>query len=72
MSRTGRDSANAVKVWNERHPVGTAVKVLRDDGSVMPTKTRSKATLLGGHSAVIWLEGISGCYSLGRVEAVGH
>ncbi|MDP1611680.1 MAG: hypothetical protein Q8M11_11530, partial [Sulfuritalea sp.] len=31
------------------------------------TKTRSDAQVLSGHSAVIWLENVSGCYLLDRV-----
>lgn len=38
-----------------------------DDGSDVPSKTRSPAEVLGGHSAVVWLEGTSGCYLLDRV-----
>ncbi len=56
--------------WNERYPVGQAVTVRRDGGDIMTTKMRSEAQLLSGHSAVIWLEGISGCYLLSRVTAL--
>ncbi|WP_051182948.1 hypothetical protein [Desulfocurvibacter africanus] len=56
--------------WNERHPVGTAVTALRDNGGTVQTRTRSEAQLLSGHTAVIWLEGISGCYALERVTAI--
>jgi hypothetical protein len=55
--------------WNVMHPVGAAVKVRRDNGEVQDTKTISPAEMLGGHTAVIWLEGISGCYMLDRVSA---
>lgn len=50
-----------------KHPIGTRVRVTMDSGEIRETKTRSEAHLLSG-SAVIWLEGISGCYSLSRVE----
>lgn len=56
--------------WNERYPVGQAVVVRLDSGEDRATTTRSKAQLLSGHSAVIWLEGISGCYLLSRVTPV--
>ncbi|WP_374650281.1 hypothetical protein [Rhizorhabdus sp.] len=36
----------------------------------MITRTRSKAEVLSGHSAVIWLDGISGCYLLDRVTPI--
>jgi hypothetical protein len=34
------------------------------------TRTKSTAQILSGHSAVIWLENVSGCYLLDRVTAV--
>lgn len=54
--------------WNAKHPVGTAVTLTKDLGEQVPTKTRSVAQVLSGHSAVIWLEGISGCWLLERVK----
>lgn len=53
--------------WNERNPIGTRVLVQKDNGVKYPTRTRSEASVLSGHSAVIYLEGISGCYLLSRV-----
>lgn len=58
-----------VDSWNAKHPPGTPVIVHKDFGDVVETITRSVAEVLGGHTAVIWLEGISGCYDLDRVEA---
>jgi hypothetical protein len=49
-------------------PVGTDVVVTKDDGKEIRTRTRSEAFLLGGHTACIQLEGISGCYALERVR----
>jgi hypothetical protein len=61
--------------FNGKYPVGQKVSVRKDAGDGVITVTRSKAEVLSGHSAVIWLEGISGCYLLNRVtpivEAVG-
>lgn len=55
--------------WNNAHPlIGVPVIVKLDDGTEMATRTRSQAEILSGHSAVIWLEGISGCYLLNRVR----
>lgn len=54
--------------WNAEHLVGISVVVTRDDGAKKVTKTTSAAWLLGGHTAVILLEGISGAYSLARVK----
>lgn len=61
--------ARAVDLWNAQYPVGTNVVVKRDNGETMQTVTRSEAFLLSGHTAVIQLAGISGCYSLERVTA---
>lgn len=58
-----------VAAWNENHPIGTSVTVRMDDGEIRPTKTRGDAEMLSGHTAVIWLEGISGAYDLTRVCA---
>lgn len=56
--------------WNSANAVGATVKVRLDNGEMRETTTRSQAEILGGHSAVIWLEGITGCYLLDRVRAV--
>jgi len=56
--------------FNGRYQVGQSVTVRKDDRSGVSTRTRSTAQVLGGHSAVIWLEGISGCYLLDRVTPV--
>ena len=59
---------NRCDAWNKAYPVGTPVNLTRDSGAVQETKTRSEAQILSGHSAVIWLEGVSGCYSLDNVR----
>lgn len=45
---------------------------LNRDGASQPfiTKTRTTAQILGGHTAVVWLEGISGCYGLSHVTPI--
>lgn len=53
--------------WNHKYNIGQKVVVTMDDGTKFQTVTRSEAALLGGHTAVIWLEGIPGCYLLDRV-----
>lgn len=57
--------------FNAANPVGTRVTVLLD-GNPTPFKTvtRSEAQILSGHTSVIWLEGVSGCYLLDRVTPV--
>ncbi len=56
--------------FNARWPIGQAVTVRKDDGSGVQTNTRTRAQVLSGHSAVIWLDGISGCYLLDRVTPI--
>lgn len=63
--------------FNAKYPPGTAVKVHKDDGSILETKTRSEAWMLGadsrgyqGHTAVVSVEGISGGYMLNRVTPI--
>lgn len=57
--------------FNESYPVGTEV-LLKKDFVDEPVRTRtwSEASVLSGHSAVVWLEGVSGCYLLDRVTPV--
>ena len=61
------DDERAAREWNAAHPVGTPVTVRLDGGEVRETVTRSSAAMQGGHTAVIWLEGVRGSYALSRV-----
>ena len=58
-------------LFNQTHAVGTPVRywsgIKEGDGKL--SKTRSQADLMGG-TAVVWLEGVSGCIALSHVEAV--
>ncbi|PLY41681.1 hypothetical protein CSZ94_14320 [Janthinobacterium sp. ROICE36] len=56
--------------FNAAHQVGAAVSVKLDGGEVRETVTTSEAQVMGGHSAVIWLDGVRGCYDLERVTAL--
>jgi len=55
--------------FNSSVSVGDEVFV-KLDGVDEPfrTRTKSEAQILSGHSAVIWLVGVSGCYLLDRVR----
>ncbi|MGK5014947.1 hypothetical protein [Janthinobacterium sp. HLS12-2] len=53
--------------FNAVHQVGAAVRVELDGGEIRETITTSEAQVLSGHTAVIWLKGVSGCYLLDRV-----
>lgn len=58
-------------VWNKANPVGCDVMLKKDFvDEPVKTKTRSEAYVLSGHSAVIFLEGVSGCYHLSYVKPV--
>jgi hypothetical protein len=59
-----------VAEWNTLHPEGTPVRVKLDDGSEVTTTNLTEAWLLGGHTAVIKVCGISGAYKLDRVTAL--
>lgn len=64
-----------VAEWNAQHPVGTRVRYWRGERKGEPSGegiTHSPATVLGGHTAVAWIEGCSGCVALSHVEAVQH
>jgi hypothetical protein len=64
-----RKALAEMAAWNDRYPNGTAVQVLLDSGEVRLTKTRSAASMLASR-AVIWLEGVAGCYGLDRCTPV--
>lgn len=58
--------------FNKRHPIGTPVQywpVIGGKDSMRST-TRSEAQVLGGHTAVVWINGKAGCVALSHVEAV--
>ncbi|MET9704895.1 hypothetical protein [Streptomyces griseus] len=61
--------------WNAQYPVGTPVYAYpgcrpEDDPKCtrLTTRTRSAASVLGGHTAVVWVEGHSACISLTHVD----
>ncbi len=64
---TQKELAAKIARFNEKHPIGCNVVVRKDDGTEVKTVTRSEAMVLSGHSAVIWLKGIIGCYALDSV-----
>jgi hypothetical protein len=54
--------------WNLLVKVGDEVTVKRDDGSFFDTRTRSEAWVVGGHTPVVCVEGITGCFLLERIK----
>lgn len=67
--KTVRQLQKECDLFNAKTKVGDEVLV-KLDGSSEPFRTRTKsiAQILSGHSAVIWLENVSGCYLLDRVK----
>lgn len=53
---------------NEAFKPGDKIKVKLDDGTIVEWTMRHPATLMGGHSAVIWAEEHTGCYAAGRLQ----
>jgi hypothetical protein len=56
-----------LEVWGDA-PKSTQVIYTDDLGKDHATRVKYPAELLSGHTAVIWLEGVSGCYLLSRVR----
>lgn len=61
----------ACDVFNFDCRVGGRVAV-KIDGTDKPliTTTRTEAQILSGHTAVVWLDGVSGCYCLSHVTPI--
>jgi len=74
IGKAEKEQVALVEAWNKDHKPGLDVIVRKDDESEVRTQTRSEAFMLGangdypGHTAMIQLKGISGCYSLDRVR----
>jgi hypothetical protein len=61
-----------VRKWNDMFPVGTAVRywTWAREGIGKTSTTRTLASVLSGHTAVVWVEGEAGCISLSHVEPI--
>jgi hypothetical protein len=59
-----------VDAFNAIHPVGTPVRYWKGvrEGEGRISRTRTPAQMLGGHTAIVWLEGVSGGIALTHVE----
>ena len=62
----------AVARFNRDHPIGTPVRFWPGvrSGEGRPSRTRSQAQILSGHTPVVWVEGYAGCIALTHVEPV--
>lgn len=72
MPRRKSNPTKTAADWNAKHAVGTAVHYhpLRGRPEHRETTTRSAAWVMGGHSAMVMVEGVSGGVSLDHVVAV--
>lgn len=61
------DLQHQVDTFNAAYRIGQRVTLRKDDGTDFETETRARAAILSGHSAVIWVKGVTGCYLLDRV-----
>jgi hypothetical protein len=74
MSHLAQSSLSPQKLaskFNERFPIGTTVRYwtgVRGQGLGKISKTRTEAQVIGGHTAVVWLEDQTGCVALSHVE----
>ncbi len=63
MSKRSVSQQKLVDAWNTAHPIGTPVtryKLINPLGDPVQTKTRSEAWLMGGHTAMVMVEGQAG------------
>lgn len=60
--------------FNENVPVGTPVRYWTGDrhGYGKASRTRSVAEVLGGHTAVVWVEGEASCIALSHIQVVAE
>ena len=65
-----KDAQALIDAWNKTNGIGAAVRVHKDDGTILETTTRSKAAMLPSGQPVIWVRGLAGCYDLTRVSPI--
>ena len=64
-------AAKQVESWNKLFPLGTPVRVYRiyqEEKTAFNSKTRSAAWVMGGHSAMVMVEGQAGGHCLTHLE----
>lgn len=74
IARSTLSPAGLAHKWNLRFPVGIQVRYwtgVRGDGPGNISRTATEASVLGGHTAVVWLEGHAGCVALSHIEPMG-
>jgi hypothetical protein len=56
--------------WNLKYPVGTLVKLKKDNGTEQITRTRSQAYVCDAGCPVAFFDNVSGYYLLERASAI--
>jgi hypothetical protein len=76
QARWGGDGVNAEQ-WNALYPVGTPVLAYPGarpedfpNDRRLVTRTRSRASVLGGHTDVVWVDGHSACIALTHIDVI--
>lgn len=54
--------------FNANIKIGDEVILTRPDGSELNTRVGYEASVLSGHTAIVWLDGIRGCVKLSHVR----
>jgi len=63
-----KKNQSMVNSFNSKIKIGDKIKVELDDMSVVEYTVKAPASILGGHTPVIWVEERSDCYRLDRVR----
>ncbi|MFH8805189.1 hypothetical protein ACH4F6_37565 [Streptomyces sp. NPDC017936] len=72
VANEGPTPAEHVEAWNAHHSIGRAVRYWTGfrEGAGIKGRTRSAATVLGGHTAVVWVTGHDACIALTHVKPI--
>jgi len=69
-ARSTISPAKLAEKWNRYFPIGTRVRYWSGvrEGSGKISITRTQAEVLGGHTAVVWIDGYDSCVALSHVR----
>jgi hypothetical protein len=72
VANDGPTPAEHVAAWNLTYPEGRAVRYWTGvrEGAGQKGRTRSAASVLGGHTAVVWVTGHGACIALTHVKPI--
>ncbi|MGW2213263.1 hypothetical protein [Streptomyces sp. NPDC001781] len=72
MKKIPRGEARRAEAWNATYPEGTPVRYWTGarEGAGVKGRTRSAASVLGGHTAVVWVTGHGACIALTHVQPI--